>query len=66
MLYPLYPRYILANISKASNYHLFRIRCIRKHINRSLCSVLINTLIIYRIYYSYSLLYSLTLPPFPH
>ena len=32
------------NISKAANYHLFRIRCTRKHITRPICAVLINYL----------------------
>ena len=48
----------IANISKAANYHLFRIRCIRKHITRPLCAVLINSLVISRIDYC-SLLYIL-------
>ena len=44
-------------MSKAANYHLFRIRCIRKHITHPLCAVLINSLVIYRIDYFSSLLY---------
>ena len=50
----------IANISKAANYHLFRIRCIRKHITRPLCAVLINSLVISRIDYCSSLLYFLS------
>ena len=49
----------IANISKAANYHLIRIRCIRKHITRPLCAVLINSLVISRIDYCSSLLYFL-------
>ena len=49
----------IVNISKAANYHLFRIRCTRKHITRHICSVLINSLVIYRIDYSSYLLYNL-------
>ena len=48
----------IANISKAANYHLFRIRCICKYITRPL-SVLINSLLISLIDYCSSLLYSL-------
>ena len=49
----------IAQISKAANYHLFRIRCIRKHITRPLCAVLIHSLVISRIDYCSSLLYIL-------
>ena len=49
----------IVNISKAANYHLFIIRCIRKHITRPLCVVLINSLVISRIDYCSSLLYIL-------
>ena len=51
----------IANISKAANYYLFRIRWLRKHITRPLCVVLINSLVISRIDYCSSLLY--ILPP---
>ena len=50
----------IAKISKAANYHLFRIRCIRKHSTRPLCAVLINSLVISRIDYCSSLLYILS------
>ena len=49
-----FSRYI-ANISKATNYNLFRIKCIRNHINLHICAVLINSLIMYRIDYGYFL-----------
>ena len=49
----------ISKISKAANYHLFRIKCIRKHITRPLCAVLINSLVISRIDYCSSLLYIL-------
>ena len=49
----------ISKISKAANYHLFRIRFIRKHITRPLCALLINSLVIVRIDYCFSLLYIL-------
>ena len=49
----------ISKISKTANYNLFRIKCIRKHIIRPLCAVLINSLVISRIDYCSSLLYIL-------
>ena len=40
--YDLYFFSHIANIYKSANYHLFRIRYIRKHVTRPLCAVLIN------------------------
>ena len=49
----------IANISKSANYHLFKIRRIRKDLTRSLTTVLINALVLSRIDYCSSLLYHL-------
>ena len=47
----------IANISKSANYHLFKIRRIRKDITRPLTMVLINALVLSSIDYCSSLLY---------
>ena len=49
----------IANISKSANYHLFKIRRIRKYLTRPLSTVLTNEFIISRIDYCSSLLYHL-------
>ena len=49
----------IANISKSANYHIFKIRRIRKDLTRPLTTVLINALILSRIEYCSSLLYNL-------
>ena len=49
----------IANISKSANYHLFKIRRIRKDLTRPLTTVLINALVLSRIDYCSSLLYHL-------
>ena len=49
----------IANISKSAIYHLFRISCICKHITRPLYAVLVNSLVIFRIDYCSSILYSI-------
>ena len=49
----------IANISKSANYHLFKIRHIRKDLTRPLTTVFINALVLSRIDYCSSLLYHL-------
>ena len=56
----------IANISKSDNYHLFKIRRIRKNLTHPLTTVFINVLVLSRIDYCSLLLYHLpntTLPP---
>ena len=49
----------IANISKSANYHLFKIRRIRKDLTLPLTTVIINALVLSRIDYCSSLLYHL-------
>ena len=49
----------IANISKSANYHLFKIRRIRKDLTRPLTTILIHALVLYRVDYCSSLLYHL-------
>ena len=48
-------------ITKSANYHLFRIRKIRKSITVSLTKTLVNSLVFSRIYYCSSILINLPL-----
>ena len=50
-------------ITKYANYHLFRIRKIRKSINVSFTKTLVNSIILSRIDYCSSILINLSLSP---